>query len=91
MIIIIIIQESKTNIEARILWYSGDSSATRFSNIEMDKEDLEHASEKARILGSPIEEGFCLYEELQQTYSAVDASGQIPPSNDKQEDVLSSV
>jgi hypothetical protein len=43
------------------------------------KEDLERAiSEKARTLGSPIEEGFCLYEELQQTYSAVDTSGQIP-------------
>ena len=62
-----------------------------FRILKWTKEDLEHASEKARILGSPIEEGFCLYEELQQTYSAVDASGQIPPSNDKQEDVLSSV
>ena len=47
-----------------------------FRILKWTKEDLECAkSEKAKILGSPIEEGFSLYEELQQTYSAVDTSG----------------
>ena len=43
-----------------------------FRILKLSEEDSATCiSEKAMVLGAPIEEGFCLYEDLQTTYSSV--------------------
>ena len=56
-----------------------------FRILKWSEEDLATCnSEKAKVLGSPIDEGFCLYKDLQSAYSAVECE----MDNNKQAEVL---
>ena len=44
-----------------------------FQILKWSEEDLAICdSENAKVLGSPVDNGFCLYKDLQSAYSAVD-------------------
>ena len=43
-----------------------------FRIMKWSEEDLLTCdSQKARVIGSPIEEGYCLYKDLQKAYSTI--------------------
>ena len=44
-----------------------------FQILKWSEEDLAACdSENAKVLGSPVDDGFCLYKDLQSAYAAVD-------------------